>query len=109
MPNDYAPSNLIDLAIQYSREAYEEFKSHNFGITEPLTPNAIHGTRYLRLREDLNRGARKACKLIPNNTKRSMGFSILMMALHDIFNGRNPELTKTIYNATLREHDIIPP
>jgi len=109
VPYPYAPSNLIDLALQYAREAYEEFKTQNFGITEPLTPNAIRGTRYLRLREDLNKGARKASALMPDRAKRPMTFSILMACLYDIFHGRNPELAKTIYNETLRNYGIIPP
>jgi len=109
MSPDYAPSNLIDLACQYAKEEYEFFKAHNFGITEPLTPNAFHGTQYLRLREDLNKGARKASKLIPDPMKRPIGFSVLMACLYDIFHGKNSALCKQVYNATLRQYGIIPP
>lgn len=129
--SQYAPPDLIDRAIAYAREAYEDFKTDlsfkhfnptafnpnafrtmspsGKGITEGLTPKAYYGITHLRLRNDLNRGCREASKLIPINYKRSIGFSVLMMALNDIFKYHNPTLTKQIYNETLRRYNIIPP
>jgi len=109
MPDEYAPPDLIDRAITFTRQINEEFKAQDFGITEGLTPKAYHGTQYLRLRNDLYRGCREACKLIPVNWKRSVGFSILCKALNDIFTYHNPELTKQVYNETLKRYGIIPP
>jgi len=105
----YAPSNIIDLAVQYTREASEEFKAQNFGLTEGITPKSVYSVRYLRLREDLNRGARKASQLVPDPRKRPQTFSILMACLYDMFHGRNPDLVKEVYTQTLKVFEIIEP
>jgi hypothetical protein len=105
----YAPDDIIDRAIAYSQQAYNDFKTQNFGITEGLTPKAWHGIMHLRLRNDLNRGCREASKLIPINWKRSVGFSILMKAVNDIFQYHNYDFTKQTYNETLKRYGIISP
>jgi len=95
------PLNLIDKAIEQSRTYRETFNTTVNGITEPLTPEAIRDTLYLRVRESLNRGCREAVKLLPKGNKRSIAYSILMTALYDIFHYHKTEALMTHYNNLL--------
>jgi hypothetical protein len=121
--------NLIENALEYAKQYRQEEKDFtrswfNFDpnhfeqsdfetstingvINEPLTPNAIRGYDYLRLRQNVIKGCRQAVKLLPTvkyqfefehfeptdyvteegiiKSLRSPAFSILMMATNDIF------------------------
>jgi hypothetical protein len=93
--------NLIDKALQYSREARIEVESQINVVSEPLFPEAKRSVQYLRIRENINRGCRKAVKIIPEKWKRSVAYSILMEACYDIFHlGYDPKLL-TFYNGRL--------
>jgi hypothetical protein len=93
--------NLIDHALQYAKEARIEEESQINVVSEPLFPEAKRSVQYLRIRENLNRGCRKAVKIIPENWKRSIAYSILMEACYDIFHlGKDPKLI-TYYNTRL--------
>jgi len=97
------PLNLIENAILFSKQYRADFNTLIDGITEPLTPKAIRSTRYLRIRESLNRGAREAVKLIPSRSKRSPAYSILIMALNNIFHYKKTPELMTYYNKLLDE------
>jgi len=77
--------NLIQKAIQYTREAKEEFLSANWGITEPLTPRARRNVQYLMLREFINKGCREATRLVLDHYKRPIAYGILVKAVDEIF------------------------
>jgi len=95
---------LIDLAIQKTKEWREHIKTHDFGLDKPLTRNAYYSSFYLGLREDIIRGCREAVKTIPDKTKRTVAFSILMCALNTIFRyGKKPEIVE-YYNSWLQEY-----
>jgi len=97
--------NLIDKALQYARICrQEETQAENY-IYEPLFPDARRNILYLRIRESINKGCRKAVKLIGENWKRSVAYSILMRACYDIFHfGYTPQILN-VYNQQL--DDII--
>jgi len=98
MPNTI---NLIEKALQYSKEYRQTFNATINGIKEPLTPQAVRETFYLRVRESINRGCREAVKHLPDKMKRTIAYSILMSACYDIFHyQKTPELM-TYYNALL--------
>ena len=90
---------LIDHALQYAREARTETEQQTGWINEPLFPEAKRSVLYLRIRENCNRGCRKAVKTIPENWKRSIAYSILMQATYDIFHyGYKPKLIEHYNN-----------
>jgi len=95
------PLNLIDTAMEEARKYRQTFESQDFGITEGLTPKAVHSVRYLRVRESINRGCREAVKLVPNKTMRSPTYSVLMQACYDIFHYGHPDQVKAVYNQQL--------
>lgn len=95
------PLNLIEKALQYAKEERLEFKESNLGISEPLTPKARREHLYLEIRQNINKGCRKAVKHIPVNWKRSVAYSILMQACIDVFHyKKSPEVIEK-YNALL--------
>jgi len=94
---------LIELAIQYTAQIRREYYYTDRGITEPLTPKARRSHLYLTLREAINRGCREACKHVLNPYRRNIAYSILIMALNDIFSyGKKPEIIEH-YNKLLDE------
>lgn len=95
------PINLIEKALQYAREARIEFETANLGISEPLYPKARREVLYLRMREYLSVGCRRAVKHLPEAYKRSIAYSILMQACVNIFHYKKvPELL-AVYNKLL--------
>jgi hypothetical protein len=93
--------DLIDKALQYSKEARNQVEQQIGWVNEPLFPDARRSIFYLRVRENINRGCRKAVKLIPENWKRSVAYSVLMQACYDIFHyGYNYDLIM-YYNGIL--------
>jgi hypothetical protein len=95
--------NLIDKALEYSKEARISEQTVNDKINEPLFPEAKRSVFYLRVRENINRGCRKAVKLISENWKRSIAYSVLIEACYDIFHyGYNSDLI-AYYNRRLDE------
>lgn len=79
------PLNLIQKAIQYSREARIAFRQKNLGTQEPLSPNARRNLLYLQMRENISTGCRKAVKWLYPPYKRSIAFSLLMQTVVLIF------------------------
>lgn len=119
------PYNLIENALKYAHQFYTEEKTSGFGINEPLTPTAIRGYQYLRIRQNLMKGCREAVKLLPSiryqydpehylptdfeteegviKVLRSPAYSILVMATNDIFQyGKTTELMNA-YNKLLTD------
>lgn len=94
---------LIDKAIQYSKEARIEEENIDNAINEPLFPQAQQSVLYLRIKQNITRGCRKAVKTIPENWKRSVAFSILTQALNDIFHYGKKQSLLDYYNGMLRE------
>jgi len=97
------PLNLIEKACEYTRQVREEFKQKAEGIIEPLTPKARYAHEYLFTRECINIGCRKAVKLLPKGWKRSVAYSILMMALLDIFHYGKKDEVVNVYNKLLQD------
>jgi len=97
------PLDLIDNALRYAREARQEFEQQNFGIVEPLTPTARREQLYLRMREFINIGCRKAVKLLDEPWKRSVAYSILMEACIGIFHYKKTTELMDMYNKRLDE------
>jgi hypothetical protein len=93
--------NLIDNALQYSKEARIEEESIINVVNEPLFPEARRNHQYLRIRENCNRGCRKAVKIITENWKRSIAYSILIRATYDIFHYGYNEKLVAHYNTLL--------
>jgi len=77
--------DLINKALQYAKEARNAEENLTNVVKEPLFPDARRSILYLRIRENINRGCRKAVKIINENWKRSVAYSILMEACYDIF------------------------
>lgn len=97
------PLNLIDKALQYAREERQWFERQEGYITEPLFPDARNSVRYLRIRECLIKGCRRAVKLLPKGWKRSVAFSVLMQATFDIFHYGYDKALVEHYNMRLDE------
>jgi hypothetical protein len=95
------PLNLIDKAIEYSRTYREDFKVSISGITDPLTPDAVRNTNYLRIRESINRGCRESVKLLETSSQRSIAYSILITALNTIFHYKKTPELMAYYNDLL--------
>jgi len=95
------PINLIEKALQFAREARIEFETSNLGIREPLYPKARREHLYLRMREYINVGCRRAVKLLPETWKRSIAYSILMQACIDIFHYKKTDTLLAVYNKIL--------
>jgi hypothetical protein len=93
--------SLIDHALQYARELRIGLKNPVGFITEPLFPEARTSKFYLDVRENINRGCRKAVKIIPENYKRSLAYSVLMEACYDIFHYGKDVTLVALYNARL--------
>jgi len=93
--------NLIETALTKSKQYRETFDTEINGIKEPLTPQAIRETLYLRIRESLNRGCREAVKLLANRKHRSIAYSILMQATYDIFHYQKTTELMNHYNTVL--------
>jgi hypothetical protein len=93
--------DLIDHALQYAQEVRNEKIKAEGWIIEPLFPDAVRSTFYLRVRESITSGCSKAVKIIPENWKRSVAMSILNMALHDLFNFGKKQSIITYYNELL--------
>ena len=77
--------NLIEKAIQYAREERLKELSDNTKIYYGLFPESFYGTFYLRVRQSIQKGCRKAVKLVSNPLMRTVVFSILMKALSNLF------------------------
>jgi hypothetical protein len=86
-------TELIRSALTYAAQTRREKVPLGTFLSEPLFPDAIRSTFYLRVRESIYGGASKASKVIPENYKRSPVYSVLNMTLHDVFNfGYNQRL-----------------
>lgn len=97
------PLILIELAIYYTRQAYNEIIQKQGVINTPLTPKAVYSYRYLVLREMINIGCSEAVKHILNPYKRSIAYSILKKAVQRIFYyGKNPKIIEH-YNNLLQQ------
>lgn len=97
------PLTLIELAIYYTRQAYNEIIQKQGVINTPLTPKAVYSYRYLVLREMINTGCSEAVKHILNPYKRSIAYSILKKAVQRIFYyGKNPKIIQH-YNNLLQQ------
>ena len=77
--------NLIQKAIQYAREERLKELSDSSKIYYGLFQESFYGTFYLRVRQSIQKGCRKAVKLISNPLMRTVVFSVLMKALSDLF------------------------
>jgi len=97
--------NLIEKAIQYTKEARVELESLSDVIYEPLYPKARHEALYLRMKEAINRGCREATKLVTDRWKRPAVYGILVKALTDIFHYKKTTEIMNVYNKLL--DDII--
>jgi len=93
--------NLIEKAIQYAREERLKELSDTSRIYYGLFPEAFHGTFYLRVRQSIQKGCRKAVKLIPNPLMRTIVFSVLMKCLEDLFHYGYREEIVEYYNSLL--------
>jgi hypothetical protein len=97
------PVTLIELAIYYTKQAYNEIIQKQGVINTPLTPKAVYSYRYLVLREMINTGCSEAVKHILNPYKRSIAYSILKKAVQRIFYyGKNPKIIEH-YNNLLQQ------
>jgi hypothetical protein len=97
------PITLIELAIHYTKQAYNEIIQKQGVINTPLTPKAVYSYRYLVLREMINTGCSEAVKHILNPYKRSIAYSILKKAVQRIFYyGKNPKIIQH-YNNLLQQ------
>jgi len=97
------PLTLIDLAIQYTKQAYYEILNKNGVINMPLTPKAQRSYRYLLLREMINVGCAEATKTVLEPYKRPICYAILKKAVQRIFNyGKTPEIIEH-YNKQLQQ------
>lgn len=95
--------NLIETAIQKTKEAHKMLIGEGNVINKPSFPKAFHSYYYLTLREAINVGCREAVKLLLNPYKRSIAYSILVKALHYIFiSEKNPQLI-AYYNSLLEQ------
>jgi hypothetical protein len=95
--------NLIEKAIQYTYQHYNEIISETGVINEPLTPKAKRSYQYLLLRESINVGCSEATKLILEPYKKPIVYGILKRIVQEIFNyGKNKELIN-LYNNILDE------
>lgn len=117
------PINLIEKALQYAKEARYEFETSesvlglpefyetnfsesdfesNIGvISEPLYPKARREVLYLRIREYISVGCRRAVKLLDKPYKRSIAYSVLMQACIDIFHYKKTDNILAVYNGLL--------
>jgi hypothetical protein len=97
------PLTLIDLAIQYTKQAYYEILNKNGVVNMPLTPKAQRSYRYLLLREMINVGCAEATKTVLEPYKRPICYAILKKAVQRIFNyGKTPEIIEH-YNKQLQQ------
>jgi len=93
--------NLIEKALQYSKEERLRLLSLSGYIKEPLTPKARRDYQYRLIKETLNVGCREAVKLLLNPYHRSIAYGILMQAVSEIFHyGKNDTLIN-MWNDTL--------
>jgi len=95
--------DLIRKALQFGKEARLEFLSHNFGITEPLTPKAVRSHQYLMMREYINVGCRKASMLILDVYKRSAVYGVLVKACEEVFHYGWDDRLIAVHNDMLDE------
>jgi hypothetical protein len=93
--------NLIDHALQYAQEARIAVQNQMGFITVPLFPEAQRSAFYLKVRESINTGCKKAVAAIPENWKRSVAYSILMEACYDIFHFGYDIRLVNLYNSRL--------
>lgn len=97
------PLELIRKALRLSHLIRMQWETEHQYIIEGLTPNARRATKYLRMREYISMGCRRAVKDLDVPYKRSIAYSILMRACINIFHYGMSDDLLAIYNQELDE------
>lgn len=95
--------NLIEIALEKTKEARKQIIGMGNVINSPTTPKSWHSYFYLTLREAINIGCAEAVKILPNPYKKSIAYSVLKKAVQNIFKSRKETEIINFYNRLLEE------